>query len=444
LAGSHRAARGGGRAAAREARRQKARKRNQTIAAGAAVVVLVGGGGVAALNAFGGDGSSSPKAGNGPTDDKPADSGAVLADNKALLDATGAKSLAATGAWAVGKTDDGSTAPDKSFVCQSQRLADPAGLRTWVRSFSNATTKDTAVQYVEVSNDKTAAAKTYSTIVGWLGQCSVAQTRLTAGYVTTGVGGAPGWIAVFAQQSGAKTRYKTISVTLAGQATMLLEHDTAAAPKSPQPVLAASAAGVKKICGETGGCGTGAPLAKPSLPPTTDSPGFLAPVDLPVLAGVDKPWVGSPGATTAGTGCEKIDFKKAKAVKSGSLTYVTPGADVPTEFGLDDTVATFATQAAATAFVGQIRKNVDGCEKSLSNAAVDSTGTISTGSVKGKSWVASYDTGDGKKFKYRIGIAGSGNRAVYVVFPMLKGLDISTGAFNDTLVRAADRSATYK
>src|SRR3954454_1963443 len=70
LAGSHRAQRGGGRAAAREARREKARKRNQTIAAGVAVVVLVGGGGIAALNAFGGDGSSNDaKGGKGPGDD---------------------------------------------------------------------------------------------------------------------------------------------------------------------------------------------------------------------------------------------------------------------------------------------------------------------------------------------------------------------------------------
>jgi hypothetical protein len=149
LAGSHRAPRGGGRAAAREARRQKARKRNQTIAAGAAVVVLVGGGGVAALNAFGGDNSPGQKAGSGLSDDKSSDS-SVLADDKALLDAVTAKPLAATGAWAVTKTADGSTAPDKVFACQTQRFADPAGLRTWVRTVQNATTKDTAVQYVEV------------------------------------------------------------------------------------------------------------------------------------------------------------------------------------------------------------------------------------------------------------------------------------------------------
>ncbi|MGW7684222.1 hypothetical protein ACWGID_26000 [Kribbella sp. NPDC054772] len=444
MAGSHRAQRGGGRAAAREARRQQARKRNQTIAAGVAVVVLVGGGGVAALNAFGGDKSPGPKVGKGPSDDKPTES-PVLADDKALLDVTGAKALGATGAWAVAKTADADSAPDTAFVCQPQRFADPSGLRTWVRTFQNATTKDTAVQYVDVSNDKPTAAKTYAAVVHWLSQCNTPQTRLSAGYVTTGVGQA-GVIAVFGSVPGAKTtKYKTVSVTLAGQATMVIEHDTLAkTPPRPDAVLAATSAATKKICAQTGGCSTAAPLAKPALLPNVDTPGFMASVDLPLLTEINKTWVSATAKTTAGTGCEKLDFKKAKATKFGTVTYVTPDAKVPTEFGLDDTVATFATPAAASDFVSQVRKNIDACGKNVSNAKVESTGTVQTGTIKGKSWKATYDTGDGKKFVYRIGVAGAGNRAVYVLFPVLKELDLTDDAFNETLSRAADRSAAYK
>ncbi|MEI8412956.1 MULTISPECIES: hypothetical protein [unclassified Kribbella] len=442
MAGSHRAPRGGGRAAAREARRQKARKRNQTIAAGIAVVVLVGGGGVAALNAFGGDDASGPN--SGASDDKPADTN-VLADAKVLLDATTAKPLGATGAWTVTKTADGSSAPERAFVCQSQRFADPAGQRTWVRNLQNSATKDTAVQYVEVSNDKAAAGKAYSAIVGWLSACSTPQVRLTSSYAMTGVG-ERGVLAVFGQPSSGKTKYKSIAVAIAGQATMVLEHDsTAGTPPKPEPLLAAASAGLKRICAQTGGCGTGAPLAKPSLLPTTELPGFMAPVDLPVLSGIDKPWVSSPPTKTGtGTGCEKINLKAAKATKSATLTYVTPEAKVPTEFGLDDTVMKFATPAAAKAFADQIRKNVDTCEKNVSNAKVKSTGTLTNTLIKGESWRASYDTGGGKTFTYRIGIASTGSQAVYVLFPVLKGLDISDTAFNETLTRAAERSATYK
>lgn len=441
MAGSHRAPRGGSRAAARLARKQKARKRNQTIAAGAAVVLLVGGGGVAALNAFGGDGPKGSSPGSG--DDRPT-AAAILADEKVLLDGTAAKPLAPTGAWTVANTADGGTAPERAFVCQSQRFADPAGLRTWVRTLQNATAKQTAVQYVEVSNDAAAAGKAYSAIVGWLSQCATPQIRLAASYVTTGLG-ERGVIAVFGQPSGRSTKYKTIAVTMAGQATMVLEHNSVAGtPPKPEPLLATATAAIKRICAQTGGCATAAPVAKPSLLPSTEPGGFMAPVDLPVLPSIDKPWVSASAKTGAGTGCEKIDLKKAKAAKAGTRTYVTPEAKVPTEFGLDDTVVKFASAALANAFVVDIRKNIDGCEKNVSNADVKATGTVSTSLVRGKSWRASYDTGGGKTFTYRIGIAAAGNHAVYLLFPVLKGLDISDTAFNETLTRAAERSASYK
>ncbi|MGW6278275.1 hypothetical protein [Kribbella sp. NPDC055071] len=443
MAGSHRAPRGGGRAAAREARRQKARKRNQTIAAGIAVVVLVGGGGVAALNAFGGDKSPGSKAGNGPSDDKSSDS-KVLADDKALLDVAGAKLLGATGAWTVTGTSEGSDGPEKSFLCQSQRFADPSGLRTWVRTFQNSATKDTAVQYVEVSNDKTAAGKAYTSIVGWLSSCTVPQTQLTTSYATNGVGDR-GVIAVYAQPAGAKTRYKTVAVSLAGQATIVTEHDTlSAAPPKPDAVLATAAAGVKKICAQSGGCGSGAATAAVSLMPYADSPGFMAAVDLPTLTKIQKPWVAVAAQTGVGTGCERIEIKKPKWSKASTFTYVTPDAGVATEFGLDDTVAKFASVNAASSFVAGIRKNVDGCQKAVSNAKVKSTGTISTTSIKGETWRATYDTGGGKKFTYRIGIASVGTQSVYLLFPVLEDLDITDSAFNQTLTRAAERATTYK
>ncbi|WP_432946064.1 hypothetical protein ACQPXM_07240 [Kribbella sp. CA-253562] len=445
MSGSHRAPRGGGRAAAREARRQQSRRRNQMIGAGAAVLVLLGGGGIAAVNAFGGDDSpGDAKAGN-PDDTKGGDKD-QLADAKVLIDGPAAKSLSATGSWAVATTADGSSAPDKSFVCQVQRFADPAGVRTWVRTFRNAATKDSAVQYVEVSNDTAAAAKSYSTITTWLSQCNTPQVRLVASYTTQGLGDR-GLIAVFGQPTGSKSsKFRTVSVTTAGQATMVLEHDTTGGtPPKPDAVLATASAGLKRICAETGAnCGTGTLAAKPGLLPSTEAAGFMAPIDLPVLASIDKPWVSVPGEVRSGTLCEKIDLKKAKATKYKTQTYVVPEAQAPTEFGLDATVAKFASPAAASAFVLQIRKNVDGCAKTTSTATVKSTGTLALSTVKGEAWKATYDTGGGKVFTFRIGIAGAGDRAVYLLYPVLKNLDITDSAFTEILGRAAERSATFK
>jgi hypothetical protein len=448
MTGSHRAPRGGSRAAAREARRQQARRRNQLIGAGAAALLLVGGVGIVAVNAFGGGGSPGDAKASS-SDDRSAGDSNLLGDAKALIDAPTAKTLTTAGAWAISSTADGSSAPDRSFVCQPQRFADPAGIRTWVRTFRNATTKDTAVQYVEVSNDATAAAKTYTTITGWLSQCSTPQVRLVTSYTTKGLGDR-GIVAVFGQPTGTQTsKYRTVSVTTAGQATMVLEHDSAGAtPPKPDAILNTAGAGLKRICSQAGAnCSTGNPTATAALLPSKESPGFMAPIDLPVLSTVDKPWVSASttsSTTKSGTGCEKIDLKKSKATKSKSLTYVTPDATVPPEFGLDALVTEFANAASANAFVTGTRSNVDGCGKTNSVATVKTTGTLSSGGIKGETWRLAYDTGGGKIFTYRVGLASNGTHAVYLVYPVLKNLDITNTAFAEVVTRAAERSALYK
>lgn len=444
MTGSHRAPRGG-RAAAREARRRQARRRNRLLAAGAALLVLVGGGGYVALAAAGG-GDSPGNAKAGAPDDKPSQvNSTVLTDTKGLLDGASAKTLTSAGTWTIASTADGSSASDHSFVCQPQRFADPAGIRTWVRNFRNPTTKDTAVQFVEVSNDSTAADKAYSTVIGWLSKCSTPQVRLVASYATTGLG-ERGMVAVFGQPTGNSTnRYRTVSVTTAGPATMVLEYDsTGGTPPTPAGILATAGTGLKRICAQTGTSCTKTPTAAPSLLPTAEPPGFMAPIDLPVLRSIDKPWVSVASGTRSGTGCEKLDPKKAKATKFKFQTYVVPDAPVPTEFGMDTMVARFSSSGSATAFLSGLRKNMDGCAKTYSTATVKKTGAVSLSTIKGQTWRASYDTGGGKIVTYRIGVAAAGKQAVYILYPVLKNLDISNSAFVEILNRAAERSAAFK
>jgi hypothetical protein len=444
MTGSHRAPRGG-RAAAREARRRQARRRNRLLGAGAALLVLVGGGGYVALAAVGGGDSAGNTKASTP-DDKPshADS-TVLTDTKALLDGTSAKPLTTVGSWTVASTVDGSSASDHSFVCQPQRFADPAGIRTWVRTFRNPTTKDTAVQFVEVSNDSTAADKAYGTVIGWLSQCSTPQLRLVASYATKGLG-ERGVVAVFGQPTDKSTnKYRTVSVTTTGPATMVLEYDSAGGtPPAPDGILATTGAALKRICAQTGTSCDQTPTAAPSLLPTSEPAGFMAPIDLPVLNSIDKPWVSVASGTRTGTGCEKLDPKKAKATKYKFQTYVVPDAPVPTEFGMDTMVAQFGSPGSATAFFSGLRKNMDGCAKTYSTATVKRTGTVSLSAIKGQTWRASYDTGGGNIVTYRIGVAAAGKQAVYILYPVLKNLDISNSAFLEILTRAAERSAAFK
>src|SRR6266508_3358253 len=116
------------RTAARQAKRQRAKRRQQLIGAGVVVALLLGGATYAIV--AGTRGGSAHRAGSvgtgGQTDTS------LLSDADFLLEADGAKKISA-GTWTVATTAEGSETPERSFSCQAQRFADPAGVRTWVR-----------------------------------------------------------------------------------------------------------------------------------------------------------------------------------------------------------------------------------------------------------------------------------------------------------------------
>jgi hypothetical protein len=435
----------GSRAAARAARRKQRRRQQQLIAGGVAAALLIGGGGWAAMAAGGDDGGKANEAKHSSDGGDKSD-GDLLADSKVLVDPVAANQLS-RGKWTVNRTVDSTEAetPERSFACQAQRFADPAGVRTWVRVLRNPNNLDTAVQYVEVSNDATAAGRAYATIAGWLSECNSPQLRLVSSYQASGLG-EKGIVAIFGQpMDGGQKRFRTLTVATSGPATMVLEHNTIG-PNPPKAanMLAAATTSMGRICAETkSSCG-----AKPELKSvllSTDEPrGFMAPIDLPVLSKIDKPWVSVKAATRDGTGCEKIDLKKAKATKSRFQTYVVPDANVPTEFGMDTMVAEFAGYPVAGQFVTDITKRVDNCTKSFSTATVKRTLTIKDRGIVGQTWRITYDAGSNGKLTYRVGIVRVSKRAAYVMFPVLKGLDITDEAFSDLLIRAGERSLYFR
>lgn len=230
-----------------------------------------------------------------------------------------------------------------------------------------------------------------------------------------------------------------------GQATLVLEHNTIGATQPrADAMLAAASAGVRRICAETGtGCGS-TPKLDSSLLATDEPKGFMAPIDLPVLSKVDKPWVSVKSAARDGTGCEKIDLPKAKATKSRWQTYVVPDAEVPTEFGMDTMVAEFKDHTVAEQFITTLRKAVDNCKKTYSTATVKRTDSVNWFGIRGQTWRIVYDAGASGKLTYRVGIVRASNRAAYVMFPVLKGLDITDEAFRDLLIRAGERSLYFR
>ncbi|MGH3462707.1 MAG: hypothetical protein ACRDP9_14695 [Kribbellaceae bacterium] len=435
------------RTAARQAKRKKAKRRHQLVGAGLVIALLIGGGAYAAVAGSrgddgaqsGDDGTTQPK-----SDDNRDTEPQVLADETFLLDAAGAKQIA-PGSWTITNTAEGSKGPERSFTCQSQRFADPAGVRTWVRQFKNGATQ-TAVQYVELSSDPGGAQRAYNTIVGWMSGCATPKQRLVASYTADGFGDR-GIVAVFAQPVGGKqVRYRTLAVAGTGAATMVFEYIAVATsqPRTAGTVGAAGAA-LKLMCTETESACPHTLELKPSLlTANTEPPGFMTPIDLPVVGALSQPWLGVDGTVNAGSGCEQINLTKAKSRKAKSRTYLVPGAKVPAEFGMDTMVAEFASPTAAQAFVSTVTSAVDKCATTQSNAKVKRTKTVQyRGGINGQTWRVVYDLGTGS-ITYRVGLVRAGKRAVHVVFPVMKGLDISDDAFADVLARAGQRSFYFR
>lgn len=427
------------RAALREERRKQRRRQTQLIAGGVAAALLVVGGGIVAISALGG-GEDDPNnaGGENKSDSK------VLSNANVLMDTNDAD-LLSKGDWVLSRTTDGSEAKQPAFACQAQRFADPAGLRTWVRVLRNPDNQDTAVEYVEVSNDAGTAKKAYTTIAGWMSECLTPQLRLLSSYQAVGLG-EKGVIAVFGQPIGSdRKRFRTLAVATSGQATVVVEHNTIGVTQPrADAMLAAANASMKRVCADTGSTCGAAPTLDSSLLSTDEPKGFMAPIDLPVLSKVDKPWVSVKSAARDGTGCEKIDLPKAKSTKSRWQTYVVPDAEVPTEFGMDTMVAEFKDHTVADQFVTNLRKAVDNCKKTYSTATVKRTDSVNWFGIRGQTWRIVYDAGSSGKLTYRVGIVRASNRAAYVMFPVLKGLDITDEAFRDLLIRAGERSLYFR
>ncbi len=446
--GTHRAPRVS-RSAARQARRKKVRRRQQMFGAGLVVALLIGGGGYAAVAGSGDDAKEA--ADNAQTQPPPPDETKrddkdppVLADEAFLLDAHGATQISA-GAWTVTNTVEGSRAPERSFTCQAQRFADPAGVRTWVRQFKNGAAQ-TAVQYVELSSDSGGAQRAYGTILGWMGSCITPKQRLLASYNADGLGDR-GTVAVFEQPiGGGQSRYRTLAVASTGAATMVFEY-VALAPAQPRTAGTVGAAGaaLKRMCAETGSACPHTLELKSSLITANGEPaGFMTPIDLPVMAALNQPWVGVDSTVNAGSGCEQINLTKAKSRKARARQYVAPEAKVPAEFGFDTMTAEFASPTAAQAFVSTVTAAVDKCATTQSNAKVKRTKPVRfRGGISGPTWRVVYDLGSGS-ITYRVGIARAGQRAVHVAYPVLKNLDISDDTFAAVVARAAQRSFYFR
>jgi DNA-directed RNA polymerase specialized sigma24 family protein len=392
-----------------------------------------------------------PVTGSGSSAPGGADSSAAPAADlptDAMLDA-GVVSRVTPGRWTEASTSDGTAGDGIVMPCQAERYADPHPSAALVRAFAPVAPSGSpgalVVEAAEVSARPAAAERAYRTAVSWFAGCRTPRAQLLDTRSVLGVGdeatllllrtfdGAGSTVVAGVARTGSLTT-TTVSTVPRGET---------AAPQRAARLLADAVTGVCGLDG-AGSC-AGRPQLRATAPvPVAPVPAMLAEVDLPAAAGVRRPWVGTepraPRRNAAATTCDRTDFSARRFEHAATRTFLVPGARVPAQFGLTETVGALDEQGAA-ALVARVRQQMARCPDRLLGTHVR---TVVDRRSHGRDiavWHVSTAISSHASVDFLMGVARSGRSVAQVGFVPAPGASLSPAAFVAVVERAQERLA---
>jgi hypothetical protein len=357
----------------------------------------------------------------------------------------------AGGPWQVTSTNDNSVGNGLVMPCQQERYADPKGTAALFRTFEStpARRKDpqqSVVQAAEASATPRAARSTYATALRWFSGCADERVQLLATRRVSGVGDQA---MLFALRAWDRPATLVVGVARTGQitTTAMTQVDEVRIPPLKRS-LALLAAGVDGLCGlpDAGGCTAGArPRSERVRPlPTGPSPAMLAEVDLPPVATVTRPWVGTEpqqaSDNMAATRCDDADFAAEGISHALTRTFVIPEAKLPAEFGLTETVGSMPPKQA-TAFVDDVRTRLAGCADKDLGTDVTRVDQLEEDDQDLTVWRLTTKISDESSVRYYMAILRFGTAVGQVQFIPSGKVDMADGDFVELAQRALERLA---
>jgi len=346
------------------------------------------------------------------------------------------------GQWTQGQTSGNTGGDGIAFTCQGGRYADQAGLAALLRTFKDGQGGDASVgQYVEVSADEDAGKDTYRTTAGWYAGCSSPRVQLMSTQKVAGVGDDAMLFVLRTWDD--PTSALVVGVARTGGITTTT---SLSQPGQQDPAAEASATllaeAVDGLCGlPAGGECSDTPRLKDTMPMATGAePSMLSEVDLPPVTKVTMPWVGTePGETEtnlAATRCEEADFTPYS--RNMSRTFLIPGADLPPEFGLTQTVAAIPRKQAEE-FVAKVRAKLASCSERDLNTDVFKVEDSSEGDRDLTVWRLAVEVSDNRTVTYLMGIIRNGTAVSQLTFVPADGVVVGGEPFIVLAMRAQDR-----
>ena len=349
---------------------------------------------------------------------------------------------------------DGLLAP-----CQRERFADPDGVTALARTWDGTETRvekkksgkgkrevtdvrSTAVQMVEMSRSERQAAQAFETASLWYAGCIDPRTQLIGTRAVKRVGDEA---RTFRLRSwGKEPAELTVGTARSGSLVVTQVVRNRGRAASDKAVLTGLAAAVNGVCGSEG-AGACAGRARDRVTPPLGigtPPGLLSVVDLPPVAAVRGPWVGTEPERArnnyAATRCDRTTFQGKGISKALTRTFLFPETPNASQLGLTQTVGAMKPARAGT-FVDQVRDRIRQCGRA--NLGTDVTELASSSSKSGdlSVWALTFEINDRQSFPFLMAIARDGGAVSQLGFAPDRNMTMSRADFVALARRVTER-----
>jgi len=364
-----------------------------------------------------------------------------------LLTKQQVQSLDSERTWSITDTDDDVDNTKPYATCPTKRFADDDPVRVFVRTYrADGDDNERVAQAIEVSHSAADASAAYDRLVSWYSDCEHPRVQLVDAYTVKRPFGDFQILRLRSHRSPERTF--TVGFSHSGTVTSTLVHEVDSS-KGPDITAFANTLNesVSRVCLDSGGaCTTDIQVTRADPPPTTTAPEFLGIVDLPPIGDIDKVWAGVDPYETgkvnpAATACDSANFASKDVESARSRVFVIPEAtELPSEFGVAETVARFSSDKAARAFVAEATKRVDACPDKNLSAKVDQRVTFDGDTYVGTAWRLGFEVdADDDLVYYRMALVRRGADVAQVAFTPAGDYDIASSAFADLGKRAGQR-----
>ncbi|HMQ36786.1 MAG TPA: hypothetical protein PKA07_04435 [Micropruina sp.] len=220
---------------------------------------------------------------------------------------------------------------------------------------------------------------------------------------------------------------------------------------SASGLVAASTPSQSRQCGPASGACPATPKVVTTTPPATETPGWLALVDLPLVNLGAGTWTATAPAAPmlSGSQCENVDLAKLPDSTSAAhrIYVLTNDAKAPRGFGIDEVVYTFAKASDAREAVEKLDDNFADCGARTRTATVKDTAVTAPDAagkdLKSTSYLVTQRINDSRTATFRVGIAAVGNRVVYLMANPAANFDFGNAAWHRIVGRASQRVTQF-